>query len=349
MHGDPRSAGLWLGTRRDDEAPLLLPREALLRHMMALGSSGSGKTVLSKVVVEECLRHGVPAICVDPQGDICSLLENSKDPQALRDHGVDPAIAQELAERADVVVFTPGADVGVPLCADPVEPGIAELTADEQARSLTRVAATLTSLLGYELGSDDGDGLCAALDHACSERLTRGASLTNLADVAEELSRRGESDFEGLSRFLAPRKLQQAVQRLARLEVGARRRLFHDGFPIDVDMLLGRGPDALPGKTRISVIYVNALTQQEDKELVVAALADRLYRWMLDHPSQDLQALFYIDEVAPFIPPVRKPSCKTGLSMLFKQARKYGLGCLMATQNPGDVDYKAMAQFGTWA
>jgi Helicase HerA-like C-terminal len=340
---------LWLGTRRDGDARVTLPQQALLRHMMALGSSGSGKTVLSKVVVEECVRHGVPAICIDPQGDICSLLERPEDLDALRARGIDPALAEQFAERADVVVWTPGADVGVPLCADPVDAHLAELGADERARALSRIAATLTSLLGYELGSDDGDGLCAALDQACTARLERGAPLAALRDIADELTARRNDGFAELQRFVSPRKLEQALQRLARLDVGARRRLFHDGFSIDIDLLLGNEPTALPGKTRVSVIYLNALEQQEDKELVVAALADRLYRWMLDHPSRDLQALFYIDEVAPFIPPVRKPSCKMGLSLLFKQARKYGLGCLMATQNPGDVDYKAMAQFGTWA
>lgn len=327
---------------------MTLPRAALLRHMMALGSSGSGKTVLSKVVVEECLRQGVPAICIDPQGDICSLLERP-DPATLAEHGIDPALGQQLHEQVDVVIWTPGAGVGVPLCADPVNLDVGRLSSDERARALSRIAATVTSLLGYELGSDDGDGLCAALDHACAARLERGDGLASLRDVADELSRRNEEGFGELQRFLGARKLKQAVQRLARLDVGARRRLFHDGHAIDIDQLLGRDGSAIEGKTRVSVIYLNALEQQEDKELVVAILADQLYRWMLDHPAQALQALFYIDEVAPFIPPVRKPSCKQGLSLLFKQARKYGLGCLMATQNPGDVDYKAMAQFGTWA
>lgn len=339
---------LWLGRSRDDESAVTLPRTALLRHMMALGSSGSGKTVLSKVVVEECLRSGVPAICIDPQGDICSLLERP-DPAALAEHGIEPEVARTLHERIDVVIWTPGAAVGVPLCADPVNLDASRLGPDERSRALSRVAANVTSLLGYELGSDDGDGLCAALDHACAARLEQGRELSSLRDVADELSHRESDGFVELQRFLGARKLKQAVQRLARLDVGARRNLFHDGHGIDVDKLLGRDETAVPGKTRVSVIYLNALEQQEDKELVVAILADQLYRWMLDHPAQALQALFYIDEVAPFIPPVRKPSCKQGLSLLFKQARKYGLGCLMATQNPGDVDYKAMAQFGTWA
>ncbi|HEX5064429.1 MAG TPA: hypothetical protein VFV99_33870, partial [Kofleriaceae bacterium] len=103
------------------------------------------------------------------------------------------------------------------------------------------------------------------------------------------------------------------------------------------------------GKTRVAVIYLNTLHAPEDKEFIVATIADRLYSWMLRNPNPELQALFYIDEVAPFIPPVEKPACKEDLELLFKQARKFGIGCLIATQNPGDVDYKALSQFGTWA
>jgi hypothetical protein len=160
-----------------------------------------------------------------------------------------------------------------------------------------------------------------------------------------------DTDLERYGRYVDARKLRTAGQRLARLDVGARRLLFHEGLPIDIDMLLGRGEraPAPAGKTRVSVIYLNTLHSQEDKDFFVAALTERVYAWMLKNPSAEPQALFYIDEVAPFVPPVRKPACKPGLSLLFKQARKYGVCCLMATQNPGDVDYKAMAQFGTWA
>src|SRR5262249_58457769 len=98
------------------------------------------------------------------------------------------------------------------------------------------------------------------------------------------------------------------------LDVVARSLLFHDGVPIDIDLLLGRGPSAPPrGKTRISVIYLNTLESQEDKDFVVATLADRLVSWMLRNPSPELQALFYLDEIAPYMPPVRKPACKEDL------------------------------------
>jgi hypothetical protein len=339
----PEDDGLQLGT--DGDAPVGLPVKALLRHVMALGSSGSGKTVLCKILVEEVARRGIPVICIDPQGDLASLAGGVlEDPEA---RGLEAGWAEAFRDRVEVEVFTPGAEIGVPLCADPIDPHLVELEGHARVSALTRTASTVVGVLGYDLDSDDGAGLAAVVDQALTA-LCEGGATPSLAALTEHLA--AEEAPERYGRFLDARKIRAASQRLARLGVGARRALFHDGVPIDVDLLLGRGRAAPgAGRTRISVVYLNSLHAQEDKEFIVATLVDRLYAWMLAHPSEAPQALFYIDEVAPFVPPVRKPSCKEGLSLLFKQARKYGVCCLMATQNPGDVDYKAMAQFGTWA
>lgn len=346
----PRVSEMEIGRRAEDGAPLTLAPRALLRHVMALGSSGSGKTVFCKVVVEEAVRRGIPAICVDPQGDLASFGAGVLDAGELAARGVDPAVASELAARAEVVVLTPGSSRGVPLSADPVDAALAGLEGSERVSALSRTAAMVVGLLGFDLDSDDGAGLTAVLDRALSELVAVGRRLS-LGALTEHLFEAEKDDFAGYARLCDARKIRVACQRLARLDVGARRALFHGGVPIDVDVLLGRDPRAkvAAGKTRVAVIYLNTLHSQEDKDFFVAALCDRLYAWMLANPSPEPQALFYIDEVAPFIPPVRKPACKDGLSLLFKQARKYGVGCLMATQNPGDVDYRAMAQFGTWA
>jgi pyruvate/2-oxoglutarate dehydrogenase complex dihydrolipoamide acyltransferase (E2) component len=349
---DRRDVALWLGSdRASPTEPVELPARALLRHVMALGSSGSGKTVLCKVVVEEAVRSGLPVICIDPQGDLCSLAEGSADPAALQEHGIDPALAAEFRERADVVIFTPGSRKGVPLCADPVDAGLAVLQGAERLSASSRTAAMIVSLLGYEADSDDGAGLAAVFDAALGQLLDAGDA-PSLASLSAHLDGLESQGYAALSRYLDPKKIRAACQRLARLDVGARKLLLHNGIPVDIDVLLGRGGGAAatpPGRTRIAVIYLNTLHNQDDKDFFVAAIADRLYSWMLAHPSPEPQALFYIDEVSPFVPPVRKPACKDGLQLLFKQARKYGVCCLMATQNPGDVDYKAMAQFGSWA
>jgi hypothetical protein len=341
---------LWLGTRRgDDRGAVTLPVRALLRHAIALGSSGSGKTVFCKVVVEEAVRRGVPVIAIDPQGDLASLALGPVADADLAAHGGDAGVAAELREKADVVVFTPASHKGVALCADPVNADAAELAPDERPHAVTRTASRITALLGYDLDSDEGTGVRAVLDRCMTELIDAGLPASSLSSLMEHLAGLGDG-IDRYTRYLDPKKIRAAIRRAARLDVGARRLLFHDGIPIDIDVLLGRsGPGATPaGKTRVAVIYLNTLHAQEDKEFIVAALADRLYSWMLRHPSAELQALLYIDEVAPFIPPVEKPACKEDLELLFKQARKFGVGCLVATQNPGDLDYKALSQLGTW-
>lgn len=334
-----------------ESAPLYLKPDSLLRHVMALGSSGSGKTVFCKVITEEMIRHGLPAICVDPQGDLCSLALNADNPEFLREKGVDPALAAEFAAKIDPVIFTPASRKGIALSADPMAIDVGSLPERDRVYAITSIATMVVSLLGYDLDSDDGAGLVAVLDNALSRLLKAGKFPRNLDDFTSYLLHLDDASKEEFGRYLDVKKIDHACQKLARLDVGARRLLFHEGLALDIELLLGLGDNAAaePGKTRLSVIYLNTLHSQEDKEFFVAALVERLYTWMLRNPSQDPQAMFYIDEVAPFIPPVRKPACKPALSLLFKQARKYGVCCLMATQNPADVDYKAMAQFGTWA
>jgi hypothetical protein len=342
------------GEKAEDDIPpenVELGAGTLLRHFMALGSSGSGKTVLCKAVVEECVLQGIPAICIDPQGDLCSLALSTDEPETLRQKGVDPAYAELYRQKADVVVFTPASRKGVPVSADPLNIDLEGLDAAEIVRSITSAATMIVSLLGYKLDSDDGEGLVAVIDAALTDMKRRTVFPRNLEEFAGYLSSLDEKALKPYTKYMDAGKIAGACKKLARLDVGARRVLFHEGIPLNIDLLLGKGERGgeIPGKTRVSVVYLNTLSSQEEKEFFVAALAERLYDWMLKNPSTEPQALFYIDEVAPFIPPVRKPACKDSLAVLFKQARKYGVGCLMATQNPGDVDYKAMAQFGTWA
>ena len=357
QQGDKGELELGRARGSDDEV-IRLPTRALLRHMMALGSSGSGKTVLSKVVVEEIVRAGIPALCLDPQGDLCSLALAAKDPEALAARGLDPAVARAFADRCEVVIFTPGSSKGVALGADPLAAIVAAHGGHSELAEIdeevwTRAAATIAALLGYASDDDDGEGFIAVLDTILRGLADTGHPATSLRGLSDHLSELDDRQLQPYARFWAIKPLRQAIRKLARLEVGPRRKLFAGGVPLDIDLLLGNTPTpagaTAPGKIRVAIVHLNSLHQQEDKEFFVAAIAERLYAWMLARPSADPQLLFYLDEIAPYMPPVRKPQCKDSLQLLFKQARKYGVCCLMATQNPGDVDYRAMAQFGTWA
>jgi hypothetical protein len=344
-----KSNALHLGFDRKigESTPRHYPVDHAVRHILALGSSGSGKTVFCKTIAEEMTRLGVPAICIDPQGDICSLAIFDDDPSGNN----DAASAEEFSKNVEVVIFTPGSKRGIGLSADPFGNDPNQLDTHERVQAISNTSNMLTSLLGYSLDTDDGEGMTAVFDSLLTDLAQADNYPKNLKELTNHFVNLNERQLDRLTAFIEPAKLEAAIRKMRRLERGARKLIFHEGLPIQIDMLLGRGKYAPsdPNRTRLSVIYLNALHSTEDKEFFVAAIVEQLYSWMLKNPSQKPQALFYIDEVAPFLPPVRVPASKPGLQLLFKQARKYGVACLMATQNPGDVDYKSMAQFGTWA
>jgi len=121
--------------------------------------------------------------------------------------------------------------------------------------------------------------------------------------------------------------------------------MFQMGVQIDIDMFMDRSD----GKIPVNIIYMNTLNSSNDKQFFLSTLLRELYCWMLKNPSEEVQLLFYVDEIAPYIPPhPRNPPPKEAYSLLFKQARKYGIGLIAATQNVTDIDYKALAQVNTW-
>lgn len=308
--------------------------EALLRHMACLGASGSGKTVLCKVVVEEAIRKGIPVIALDPQGDLASFALPPEHELAV-DKGVPLNVVRDYCEKVEPVVYTPGSTAGIPLSANPFRPITAMGAEGVRQRSL--IAKSIAGLIG-EGGKQDTE---AVLEAALVGMGMIGHART--IGGFEGLARLIEECADHLSQFASMPKLAKIARLLMAQTVGARN-LLMTGEPIDIGRMLRRQKD----RSRLSVIYLNGLASQEDKAFFVAVFMQELYRWMLDNPSEELQGLLYMDEVAPFLPPVKQTACKDIMKLVFKQARKYGIGCLIATQNPGDIDYTALSQFGTW-
>ena len=117
--------------------------------------------------------------------------------------------------------------------------------------------------------------------------------------------------------------LKGLIKKLKLLTLGSRKLIFQTGTPADIDILLGLdNPD---GKTRISVIYLNSLHTVEEKEFFIASIAQALYRWMLKNPlisgQEGVQCALFLDEIAPYIPPVKKPACKESLDLLFRHSQ----------------------------
>jgi hypothetical protein len=145
--------------------------------------------------------------------------------------------------------------------------------------------------------------------------------------------------------FVTKNEPREIARKLRFLTVGTPSLMFQKGVKIDIDMFMNRSD----GKVPLNIIYLNTLSSTNDKQFFLATLLRELYCWMLKNPSEDIQLLFYVDEIAPYIPPYpRNPPPKEAYAFLFKQARKYGVGLVAATQNITDIDYKALAQVNTW-
>lgn len=322
-----------------------IPLSAMRRHMLALGASGSGKTVLCKVIVEECIRRRLPVIAVDPQGDLASLAL-SEDADTLVRMGVDPDVAREFHERVDVKIWTPGATLGIPLSLAPSMRVPEGIPPEDRIRAFGAVARALAAMVG-PINEATATAFSMVLEYADNHHLACdniSDFMLFLLDPPAPLARSLEPIFNAKDRAKVHKGLLLKT-------LGANRLLFDLGSPIDMDELFGLydGGPAANGKARLSVIYLNTLTSQDDKDFFVSLLCSSMYQWMLGLDGSHLWGMLYVDEVAPYIPPVKNPASKQALMLLLRQARKYGLCCLLATQSPGDIDYKALGQVGTMA
>ncbi len=331
----------------NDEGPVALKADTFQRHFACLGSSGSGKTVACKVICEEFVRQGVPVIAIDPQGDIARMGERASE-ATVRKKGVPVEILKQYDEKADVVIWTPASSKGVPLCVNPLNFDFESDDPEVVVHSLSSMATSICSLMGYDLDKDDSDSAQSFLYMTFEHIYKTGKQVDNFTALVDEINALPEPVMRRAQSIISEREIRTLTRKMLNLTIGAKGLMFEHGVPLDIDTLLGRDDDS--GKVRLSVIYLNTLASQEEKDFFVCQIAERLYHWMLRNPGDQkgLQAVFYIDEIAKFIPPVRKPACKDALMMLFRQARKYGVGCLIATQSPGDIDYTALDQFATW-
>lgn len=336
--------GAVIGTDLGTKKPVDIPFKAFNKHFIALGSSGSGKTVFCKALIEEAARNKIPCIILDPQGDIASLaLPN--DEKTVIEKGLDPKMLEDYKKNVRVVIFTPTSEKGVPLCVNPLRnPGKVE--GEELISIANQIAYSVCRLLGYDLDSDRGKGAQSLIYLILHHVWSQGDELKTfdkLAELVKDPPLEVKSEAEGL---LSDKEVADLIRKIKYLTIGEKELLFQFGVPLDIDILLGKGQN----KTQISIIYLNTIETKEEKEFFISVLCTFLYQWMLFNPSNEVQAIFYIDEISQYIPPdPYKPITKEILKLLFKQARKYGISCMTCTQNPGDIDYKSFSQFSTWA
>ena len=333
-----------LGKEQKTKKSVELPIDALHRHLMALGASGSGKTVLCKCLMEEAIRHDIPVVIVDPQGDISSLaLKGSL--EEMEKHGIPFTMQEEYFEKARISIFTPASNKGIPISVNPLDFPSNDTPHEETILTLDMAATSLVSFLGYDLSSDAGKGAKAYLFTIIEYMWRKGETIRDMDHMTELVLNPPLEITDVVASFVTKSEPREIARKLRFLTVGTPSLMFQKGVQIDIDMFMDRSD----GKVPLNIIYLNTLSSTNDKQFFLATLLRELYCWMLKNPSEDIQLLFYVDEIAPYIPPYpRNPPPKEAYSFLFKQARKYGVGLVAATQNITDIDYKALAQVNTW-
>ncbi|MFN8022803.1 MAG: helicase HerA-like domain-containing protein [Acidimicrobiales bacterium] len=365
-------------TKQRNETNTLVASGDLTTHGVIVGMTGSGKTGLGIVLIEEALRAGVPALLIDPKGDLTNLCltfpnlapadfepwvnegDAAKAGQSVHDFasaqadawrtglegwGLGGAAIAELRSKVEFTIYTPGSagGVGVNIVGSlqaPPDMADHETVGDE----IEGYVSGLLGLVGIE-----ADPLSSRehilLSNLILNEWTQGRSLDlpTLVGMALTPPIRKLGVFE-LDSFFPPKDRTAFAMRLNGLLASPSFGAWMSGQPLDMDTLL-HTPD---GRPRCAIVTTAHLSDEE-RQFVTTLVLSKLITWMRRQSgTTDLRALLYMDEVAGYLPPTAAPPTKKPIMTLMKQARAFGVGVVLSTQNPVDIDYKALSNAGTW-
>lgn len=332
-------------TRTAMPTPVDLPREALVRHAAFLGGSGSGKTTLALTLIEQLLLRGVPAILLDRKGDLCSYAnpdawEKPTDDSRMMAH------RQLLHDHIDVAVYTPGTlgNAGRPLSIAITPPSLGQLPSAERQQMANYCAAALGGIMGYKSAGLDKTRL-AVLGQAIAVLST--LQTDHPLSIDRLISFIAEQDplLVNAIGVLDPKHCKKLAEDLQTLSLMAGHLFNPQCEQLSTEQLLA---SSHPQKTRLSVINLGSLGDNANILFWVSQFLLNLNRYAQRHPSGQLQAVVLFDEADLYLPAQGKPSTKEPMESLLKRARSAGLGILLATQSPGDLDYRCRDQISSW-
>jgi Helicase HerA, central domain/AAA ATPase domain len=317
--------------------PRSIERSSLLRHTGVLGSSGSGKTTLALNLIEQVLEHDVPVVMVDRKGDLSGYAKPD-----WWQHTADPERARKLAERLDVRLFTPGSRIGRPLSIS-VVPNLERVPEHERDRMIGYSSQALAAMM--RLGTSSNDAAKRVILAQAISVLSSGKKRGGLAELIDLLESRDDALIARAGRY-DDKLFRQLLQSLETVRLSEMELFDPTAEPLTFDTLLGRKPG---GKVPLAIISTKFLGEIERIQSWVAHLLACLSRQLTQSPSAQLQAVLMLDEADLFMPAgAAKPPSKEPLQDLLKRGRSAGLGVMLASQSPGDFDYRSREQINTW-
>lgn len=332
-------------TRTTMPTPVAISPEALVRHAAFLGGSGSGKTTLALTLIEQLLLRGIPAILLDRKGDLCSYAN----PAAWENLDSYPALAAErqlLRQQIEVAVYTPGTigKQGRPLSIAVTPSGLGQLPSAERQQIANYCATALGGVMGYKPHGLDKMRM-AILGQAIAVLGALPAAQPISIDRLIEFIAEQDPLLVNAIGVLDPKHCTKLAEDLQTLSL-MRGYLFEAQYEqLAVESLLGT---AATPKTRLSIINLGSLGDNANILFWVSQFLLDLNRYAQKNPAGKLQAVVLFDEADLYLPAVGKPSTKEPMESLLKRARSAGLGILLATQSPGDLDYKSRDQISSW-
>ena len=371
-------AELLLGRTPDDsKTDVAISTDDLVTHGFIVGMTGSGKTGLGVGLIEECLNAGVPALLIDPKGDLTNLalvfpslsgreFEPWVDPaqakaaeqstadfaaaqatmwkEGLAPWGIDEAKLAEFKGKFDVAIYTPGSTAGIPLnvlgSLKAPDTDDAEIINDE-------IEGYVTSLLN--IVGINADPLSSREHILLSNIIANAWESGEDLDLPTLLARVNQPPIRklgvfDLDEFFPPKDRTAFAMKLNAVLAAPSFSNWIIGEPVDIGSMLWT-PE---GKPRCAIVTTAHLTD-ENRQAATALILSKLVTWMRRQSgTTDLRVLLYMDEVAGYLPPTANPPTKKPMMLLLKQARAFGVGVVLSTQNPVDIDYKALGNMGTW-
>jgi len=369
-----------LAAKQSKPGWLLYDSKDLVTHAVCVGMTGSGKTGLCIGLLEEAAIDGIPALIIDPKGDLANLMLNFPQLRGedfapwvnaddARKKGLSPADyatqqsemwrkglgdwgqsgerIQKLRDAADIAVYTPGSTAGIPVSILKSFAAPSQEIVDDPELLRERIGTTVTSLLGLvgveadPIKSREHILLSTILDHTW--KAGRDLDLAMLIQQIQTppATKIGVLDLDS---FYPSKERFGLAMQLNNLLAAPGFSVWLEGEALDVGQML----HAPGGKPRLAIFSIAHLNDAERMFFVTLLLSQTLGWVRSQSGTTSLRAILYMDEIFGYFPPVANPPSKQPLLTLLKQARAFGLGVVLATQNPVDLDYKGLANTGTW-